>query len=606
MASRIEDYALIGDCETAALVSNRGSIDWLCWPRFDCGACFAALLGEPGNGHWQIKPVDEPARATRRYRYNTLILETTFATDAGEAVLIDFMPLREGGPSHLVRLVVGVRGTLRLCTELIIRFDYGASVPWVRRMENGDLLAVSGPDMLVLRTSAELRGERLTTVGEFTVAAGETIPFVLTHCLSHLSEPEPIDARDALGRTQAFWEEWTSAHHGTGPYADCVTRSLITLKALTYMPTGGIVAAPTTSLPEQIRGPRNWDYRFCWLRDATLTLLSFMNAGYYDEARAWRDWLLRAAAGSPSQLQIMYGVAGERLLMEWELPWLAGYEGSKPVRIGNAASGQLQLDVFGEVMDALHQGRLGGLSYLEAGWDFQRALLSHLETIWPSADEGIWEVRGGRRHFTYSKVMAWVAFDRMIKSAEAFGLDGPVERWRAIRAQIHDQVCEKAFDPRLGAFVQAYGSQQLDASTLLIPIVGFLPPDDPRVTGTIAAVERKLMRDGLVLRYDTGGTDDGLPPGEGAFLACTFWLADAYVLTGRQNAARAQFERLMLLRNDVGLLAEEYDPRTRRMLGNFPQAFSHIAMVNTAHNLEHAAKPCTQRSGSQPLAQAAE
>ncbi len=606
MASRIEDYALIGDCETAALVSNRGSIDWLCWPRFDCGACFAALLGEPGNGHWQIKPVDEPARATRRYRYNTLILETTFATDAGEAVLIDFMPLREGGPSHLVRLVVGVRGTLRLCTELIIRFDYGASVPWVRRMENGDLLAVSGPDMLVLRTSAELRGERLTTVGEFTVAAGETIPFVLTHCLSHLSEPEPIDARAALGRTQAFWEEWTSAHHGTGPYADCVTRSLITLKALTYMPTGGIVAAPTTSLPEQIRGPRNWDYRFCWLRDATLTLLSFMNAGYYDEARAWRDWLLRAAAGSPSQLQIMYGVAGERLLMEWELPWLAGYEGSKPVRIGNAASGQLQLDVFGEVMDALHQGRLGGLSYLEAGWDFQRALLSHLETIWPSADEGIWEVRGGRRHFTYSKVMAWVAFDRMIKSAEAFGLDGPVERWRAIRAQIHDQVCEKAFDPRLGAFVQAYGSQQLDASTLLIPIVGFLPPDDPRVTGTIAAVERKLMRDGLVLRYDTGGTDDGLPPGEGAFLACTFWLADAYVLTGRQNAARAQFERLMLLRNDVGLLAEEYDPRTRRMLGNFPQAFSHIAMVNTAHNLEHAAKPCTQRSGSQPLAQAAE
>ncbi len=606
MASRIEDYALIGDCETAALVSNRGSIDWLCWPRFDCGACFAALLGEPGNGHWQIKPVDEAARATRRYRYNTLILETTFATDAGEAVLIDFMPLREGGPSHLVRLVVGVRGTLRLCTELIIRFDYGASVPWVRRMENGDLLAVSGPDMLVLRTSAELRGERLTTVGEFTVAAGETIPFVLTHCLSHLSEPEPIDARAALGRTQAFWEEWTSAHHGTGPYADCVTRSLITLKALTYMPTGGIVAAPTTSLPEQIRGPRNWDYRFCWLRDATLTLLSFMNAGYYDEARAWRDWLLRAAAGSPSQLQIMYGVAGERLLMEWELPWLAGYEGSKPVRIGNAASGQLQLDVFGEVMDALHQGRLGGLSYLEAGWDFQRALLSHLETIWPSADEGIWEVRGGRRHFTYSKVMAWVAFDRMIKSAEAFGLDGPVERWRAIRAQIHDQVCEKAFDPRQGAFVQAYGSQQLDASTLLIPIVGFLPPDDPRVAGTIAAVERKLMRDGLVLRYDTGGTDDGLPPGEGAFLACTFWLADAYVLTGRQNAARAQFERLMLLRNDVGLLAEEYDPRTRRMLGNFPQAFSHIAMVNTAHNLEHAAKPCTQRSGSQPLAQAAE
>jgi GH15 family glucan-1,4-alpha-glucosidase len=600
MARRIEDYALIGDCETAALVSTRGSLDWLCWPRFDSGACFAALLGEPNNGHWLIAPRDE-AQVTRRYRPKTLILETTFTTKDGEVLLIDFMPLRRHEPSQVVRLVVGVRGAVRIRTELIIRFDYGASVPWVRRMENGDLQAISGPDMLVLRTPVALRGEDLTTVGEFTIQAGRTVPFVLTHCASHLSAPEPIDAQSALRRTQAFWEEWSSKHHGTGPYADCITRSLITLKALTNMPTGGIVAAPTTSLPEQMGGPRNWDYRYCWLRDATLTLLAFMNAGYYDEARAWRDWLLRAGAGSPSQLQIMYGVAGERLLMEWEVPWLPGYDGAKPVRIGNAAAGQVQLDVFGEVMDALHQGRLGGLSHLEAGWDFQCSLLAHLETIWRSPDEGIWEVRGGPQHFTYSKVMAWVAFDRAIKSGEAFGMEGPLDRWRVIRDEICDEVCEKAFDPQLGAFVQAYGSRQLDASTLLIPTVGFLPPDDKRVLGTIAAVERELLRDGLVLRYDSEETRDGLPPGEGAFLACTFWLADAYILTGRRDAARALYERLLSFRNDLGLMAEEYDPRANRMLGNFPQAFSHIAMVNTAHNLERSAKPCEQRSGTRAL-----
>jgi GH15 family glucan-1,4-alpha-glucosidase len=600
LATRIEDYALIGDCETAALVSNRGSIEWLCWPRFDSGACFAALLGAPENGHWQIAPRDD-AQVTRRYRPRTLILETTFKTKDGEALLIDFMPLRRREPSQLVRLVVGVRGAVRMRTELIIRFDYGASVPWVRRLESGDLSAVSGPDMLLLRTPVALRGEDLTTVGDFTIEAGRTVPFVLTHCPSHVPAPEPIDAQSALRRTQEFWENWSSEHHGTGPYADCITRSLITLKALTYMPTGGIVAAPTTSLPEQVGGPRNWDYRYCWLRDATLTLLAFMNAGYYDEARAWRDWLLRAAAGSPSQLQIMYGVAGERLLMEWEVSWLPGYGGAKPVRVGNAAAAQLQLDVFGEVMDALHQGRLGGLSYLEAGWDFQRALLAHLETVWRSPDEGIWEVRGGRRHFTYSKVMAWVAFDRAIKSAEAFGLEGPLDKWRAIRDEICAQVCEKAFDPNLGAFVQAYGSRQLDASTLLIPIVGFLPPEDARVKGTIAAVERELMHEGLVLRYNSATTDDGLPPGEGAFLACSFWLADAYILTGRRDAARALYERLLALRNDVGLLAEEYDPRGKRMLGNFPQAFSHIAMVNTAHNLELTAKPCEQRAGTRAL-----
>ena len=600
MATRIEDYALIGDCETAALVSNRGSIDWLCWPRFDSGACFAALLGAPENGHWQIAPHDD-AQVTRRYRARTLILETTFKTKDGEALLIDFMPLRHHGSSQLVRLVVGLRGTVRMRTALIIRLDYGASVPWVRRLESGDLQAISGPNMLVLRTPIALRGEDLTTVGDFTVEAGRTVPFVLSHCPSHVPAPEPIDAQGALRRTQQFWEKWTSEHHGTGPYADCITRSLITLKALTYMPTGGIVAAPTTSLPEQPAGPRNWDYRFCWLRDATLTLLAFMNAGYYDEARAWRDWLLRAAAGSPAQLQIMYGVAGERLLMEWEVSWLPGYGGAKPVRVGNAAAAQLQLDVFGEVMDALHQGRLGGLSYLEAGWEFQRALLAHLETIWRSPDEGIWEVRGGRRHFTYSKVMAWVAFDRAIKSAEAFGLEGPLDKWRAIRDEICTQVCEKAFDPNLGAFVQAYGSRQLDASTLLIPIVGFLPPQDARVKGTIAAVERELMRDGLVLRYNSATADDGLPPGEGAFLACSFWLADAYILTGRRDDARALYERLLSLRNDLGLMSEEYDPRSKRMLGNFPQAFSHIAMINTAHNLERTTKPCEQRAGTRSL-----
>jgi GH15 family glucan-1,4-alpha-glucosidase len=605
MTARIEDYALIGDCETAALVCRNGSIDWLCWPRFDSGACFAALLGSPDNGRWRIAPLAENARVSRRYRPNTLILETELATAEGEAVLIDFMPLREHA-SHLVRLIVGKRGTVRMRTELVIRFDYGSSVPWVRRTDDGDLLAISGPDMLVLRTPVELRGEDLKTVGEFTVAAGQTVPFVMMHVASHLPTPTPIDAEQALQHTQAFWEDWTSDHKSDGKYADCVTRSLITLKALTYAPTGGIVAAPTTSLPERIGGPRNWDYRFCWLRDATLTLLSFMNAGYYDEARCWRDWLLRAAAGSPSQIQIMYGVAGEKRLAEWEVPWLAGYQNSTPVRIGNAAADQLQLDVFGEVMDALHHGRLGGLKHLEAGWDFQRALLDHLEEVWSAPDEGIWEVRGEPRHFTHSKVMAWVAFDRGIKSAEAFDLDGPLERWRKIRAEIHEQVCQKSFHRDLGAFVQAYGSDELDASALLMPSVGFLPPEDPRLTGTIAAIERRLLRDGFVLRYDSGTADDGLPPGEGAFLACSFWLADAYIMLGRRDDARRLFERLMALRNDLGLLSEQYDPHAKRLVGNFPQAFSHISLVNTANNITRAQKPCEQRSGQRPLPDAAQ
>jgi GH15 family glucan-1,4-alpha-glucosidase len=604
MAASIEDYGLIGDCETAALVSKDGSIDWLCWPRFDSGACFAALLGDTSNGRWRVAPADGDVRITRRYRPNTLILETSFVAAAGEVTLIDFMPVRTQG-SHLVRLVVGRRGTVPMSTELIIRFDYGSSIPWVRRTDDGDLLAISGPDMLVLRTPVELRGEQLTTVGQFTVSAGQTIPFVLMHAPSHLPTPDPVDAQDALRRTQAFWEQWASTHRSTGTYADSVSRSLITLKALTYAPTGGIVAAPTTSLPEKIGGSRNWDYRFCWLRDATLTLLAFMNAGYYDEARYWRDWLLRAAAGSPSQIQTMYGLAGEKRLTEWEIPWLSGYEGSKPVRIGNAASNQLQIDVFGEVMDALHLARVGDLNNLAEGWDFQRALLSHLEQVWSTADDGIWEVRAERRHLTHSKVMAWVAFDRAIKSAEAFRLEGPIDHWRKLRAEIHEQVCEKAFNRGIGAFVQAYGSDQLDASSLLIPAVGFLPPVDPRVRSTITAIERRLMSNGFVMRYDTRASDDGLPAGEGAFLACSFWLADAYVLLGRRDDARKLFERLLSLRNDLGLLSEEYDPAAKRLLGNFPQAFSHIALVNTAHNIARPEKPCEQRSGHISLAEAA-
>ena len=614
MSSRIEDYALIGDCETAALVSKDGSIDWLCWPRFDSEACFAALLGDANNGLWRIAlaaaaGMDPNVRVRRRYRRDTLILETEFTTTdgSGAVVLIDFMLVRGGrASSHLVRLVVGKRGTVPMRSELTVRFGHGGSVPWVTRSETGDLLAIAGPDMLHLRTPIEIRGEGLTTIGDFAVSAGQRVPFVLTYVPSHLPLPEPVDADDALESTEAFWRSWASACRSPEQHAEIVTRSLITLKALTYAPTGGIIAAPTTSLPEQLGGPRNWDYRFCWLRDATLTLLALMNTGYYDEARAWRDWLLRAAAGSPAQIQIMYGVAGERWLAEREVPWLGGYENSKPVRIGNAAADQLQLDVYGEVMDALHHARLGGLQDLTAAWEFQRALLAHLETVWRAPDEGIWEVRGGRRHFTYSKVMAWVAFDRGIKTVEAFGLDGPVERWRRVRAEIHEEVCRRAFNTHLGSFAQAYDSDLLDASTLLIPQVGFLPPDDARVRGTVEAIERKLLRGGFVLRYDTAATEDGLPPGEGAFLPCSFWLADAYVLIGRPVDAQRLFERLVGLCNDVGLLAEEYDTDAQRLVGNFPQAFSHIALVNTAHNIAHATKPCEQRSGSARLASAAE
>ena len=595
MSTPLEDYALIGDCETAALVSVAGSIDWLCWPRFDSNACFAALLGDRKHGRWIIEPINQQARRGHRYRDRTLILETTLEDADGAATVIDFMPPR-GRNSDIVRLVRGDRGRMRMRTELILRFDYGRSIPWVNRLPDRSLRAIAGPDMVVLRTPVPLRGKDLTTVAEFQVAAGDTIPFVLTHGSSHLPPPDEIDPHAALTATHDFWTEWAARNTSPGEWSDAVTRSLITLKALTYAPTGGIVAAPTTSLPEHLGGSRNWDYRLCWLRDATLTLLALMNAGYYGEASAWRDWLLRAAAGAPSQAQIMYGIAGERNLPELELPWLPGYADSRPVRIGNAAHGQLQLDVFGEVMDALHQAREGGLHPRDADWAFQKALLEHLENVWHTADHGLWEVRGAPQHFTYSKVMAWVALDRGIRNAEALGTDGPLDRWRALRARIHEEVCTRGFNPGRGAFVQAYGSSELDASLLLLPTTGFLPASDSRVSGTIAAIERELLVDGFVLRYNTHTTDDGLPPGEGAFLACTFWLADAFAVAGRHDDARALFERLLSLRTDLGLLSEQYDVDARRLVGNFPQAFSHIALVTTAHNLARTGKPTRRRS----------
>jgi GH15 family glucan-1,4-alpha-glucosidase len=594
MAARIEDYAIIGDCRTAALVSRGGSIDWFCCPRFDSEACFAALLGTPEHGRWQIAP-REQARITRRYRPNTLVLETHFETDEGAATLVDFMP-PGGRHSTIVRLVTGVRGKLTMRAELILRFGYGAIVPWVTRTEDASLRAIAGPDMVVVRTPVHLRGEDLTTVGEFTINKDDTIPFVLSYLPSHRPLQAPVDPMRALNDTEAFWRAWSAKCRPAGPWSDAVLRSMITLKALTYAPTGGMVAAPTTSLPEQLGGERNWDYRFCWLRDATLVLLGAMNAGYIEEAEAWRQWLLRAVAGSPGQLQIMYGIAGERRLTEWTAPWLPGYENSAPVRIGNAAHSQLQLDVFGEIMDVHHQARRNGLSTNDSGWESQLAFLDHLKKIWRDPDEGIWEVRGVPQHFTHSKVMAWVAFDRAIKSAETFGLQGPLDEWRKLREEICEDVCAKGYDAELGSFVQSYGSKRLDASLLVIPAVGFLPVTDARVQGTIAAIESRLLRDGFVMRYDTEETDDGLPPGEGAFLACSFWLTDVYTLQGRFADAEQMFRRLIALRNDLGLLSEEYDTRRKRLVGNFPQAFSHMALVNTAYNLTRAQTPVEQRA----------
>ena len=594
MAARIEDYAMIGDCRTAALVARDGSIDWFCCPRFDAEACFAALLGTPEHGRWLIAPSAE-ARITRRYRPGTLVLETHFETDDGAATLVDFMPFR-GSHSTIVRLVLGTRGSLRMRTELILRFGYGAIVPWVSRLETGALRAIAGPDMVTVHTPVHLRGEAMTTVGEFVISRDETIPFILSYLPSHKPVDEPFDPIRALSDTETFWRDWSAKCRPAGPWTDTVRRSMITLKALTYAPTGGMVAAPTMGLPERLGGSRNWDYRYCWLRDATLVLLGAMSAGYFEEAQAWREWLLRAVAGSPDQLQIMYGIGGERRLTEWTASWLPGYENSAPVRVGNAAHSQLQLDVFGEIMDVHHQARRSGLSTNESGWAAQLAFLDHLKQIWHEPDEGLWEVRGPPRHFTHSKVMAWVAFDRAIKSAETFGLEGPLDEWRGLREEIYEEVCAKGFDQEQNSFVQSYGSKALDASLLMLPSVGFLPVSDPRVKGTVAAIERRLLRDGFVMRYDTGSVDDGLPPGEGAFLACSFWLADVYTLQDRVLDAERLFRRLIELRNDVGLLSEEYDPGAKRFVGNFPQAFSHMALVHSAYNLTRVEKPIEQRA----------
>jgi GH15 family glucan-1,4-alpha-glucosidase len=594
VALRIEEYALIGDCETAALVGRDGSIDWLCMPRFDSGACFAALLGEPRHGRWLICPKDEKVQVTRRYRPGTLVLDTDFHTPSGTVRVTDFMPLRRD-TTEVVRIVKGLTGRVPMRLELIIRFDYGSIVPWVRRQEN-DLLAIAGPDMLRIRAPVELRGENLTTVADFEVAQDQELAFTMDWHPSNQPPPKPAHALNAVDAVEKWWLEWSGRCQSNGPYREPMLRSLITLKALTYAPTGGIVAAPTTSLPEWPGGPRNWDYRYCWVRDATFTLMALVGAGYLDEAQAWREWLLRAVAGSPAELQIMYGIAGERRLTELELGWLPGYENSSPVRIGNAASRQFQLDVYGELVDAGFQALRAGLPADPNAWNLLTTILQFLETAWHEPDDGIWEVRGGRRHFTHSKIMAWVAMDRGVKVIERLEREGPIERWRQCRDKIHREVCERGFDSDLNSFVQSYGSRHLDASLLMIPLVGFLPADDERVRGTVAAIEKNLLHDGLVQRYQTETQVDGLPPGEGVFLPCTFWLADNYHLLGRMDEARELLDRLLHLRNDVGLLSEEYDPVARRLLGNFPQAFSHIALVNTARALSDGVSHAEERS----------
>ena len=597
--SRIEDYGLIGDCETAALVGRDGSIDWLCWPAFDSEACFAGILGTRENGRWQIAPGEDITRISRRYWDNTLILETRFETRGGTVAIIDFMPPREKA-SDVVRLVRGIKGSVKMRMELIIRFATGSEIPWVRRTESGAWLAICGPDMTVLRTPVQLRGEHMTTVADFEVAEGSTIPFVLTYGPSHLALPNPIDPAQALQDTEDFWLDWCSRCTYEGDYRDLVMRSLITLKALTYAPTGGIVAAPTTSLPEKLGGSRNWDYRYCWLRDATFTLLALMNSGYTEEASAWHGWLLRAAAGAPANMQIMYGIHGRRRLLEWEADWLPGYEGAQPVRIGNAAHAQLQLDVYGELMDAFHQSRVAKLELEGESWDLECTVLDHLAEVWDQPDHGIWERRGEGRHYVFSKVMTWLAFDRGIKGAEQFGLKAPIDRWKKLRDTICRDVCEKGFDRRLNSFVESYGVDWLDASLLLLPAVGFLPSSDPRIRGTIAAIERHLMRDGFVLRHDPREITSEKQPIEGAFLACSLWLADAYVLSGEIGKAQALFDRVVGIANDLGLFAEEFDSGVGRQTGNFPQALTHIALINTAHNLSEArhakGRPTMQRS----------
>lgn len=583
MPAKIEDYAMIGDCETAALVDASGSIDWLCWPDFSSEACFAALLGTGDNGYWKIAPKGGECNASRTYREHTLILETTFELADGAVRLIDFMPVR-GKNSDVVRIVEGIRGSVDVRMELALRFDYGRTVPWVTRIEDG-VRAVAGPNLAMLHCSVPVHGENLKTVAEFTVKEGERAWFTLTYGFSHLADPRPIDFKQALADTENFWRHWCARLKYEGKYREAVERSLITLKAMTFRPTGGVVAAVTTSLPEAIGGERNWDYRYCWLRDTTFTLLALANGGYFDEAAAWQDWLLRALAGSPDQVQIMYGLKGERQLVEWEVDWLPGYENSRPVRIGNAASLQVQLDIYGEMLDSFFHAQSSMARHTEDDFRVLCLLLRHLEKIWQEPDSGIWETRGGPQQFTYSKMMAWVAFDRATLLAEQLKYNAPIEQWRAIRDAIHKEICAKAFNKEKNAFTQAYGSGQLDAALLLMPAVGFLPGSDPRVRGTVEAIERELMPDGLVLRYDTSKAPDGLPPGEGVFLACSFWMVGALKTIGREGDARALFEKLLELRNSVGLLSEEYDVGRKRLVGNFPQAFSHIALVNAAFDL---------------------
>ncbi len=588
MSTPIEDYALIGDTETAALVATDGSIDWLCLPRFDSGACLGALLGSEENGRWQIAPAGGAKRVVRSYRPGTLILETEMEADGGKIRLVDLMPVRGrdgGNNADVVRIVEGVSGRVKMRMDLTIRFDYGHLVPWVT--QSGERLsAVGGPDAITLSTPVETQGKNLSTVAEFAVSGGDRVPFVLTWHPSHRPAPPDVDAESALEDTEKWWREWTDANTYDGEWEEAVDRSLITLKALTYAPTGGIVAAPTTSLPEHIGGVRNWDYRFVWVRDATFTLQTLLMAGHHREALAWRDWLLRAVAGDPEDLQIMYGVAGERRMPELELDWLAGYQGSRPVRTGNAAHQQIQVDVYGELMDAIYMARRMGMDHEETIWDLQQLLLEHLEGKWSEPDHGLWEVRGDPRHFTHSRLMAWVAFDRAVKCVEQWTFDGPVDRWRERRQDIRTEIEQRGFDPDRNTFTQSYGSSALDASLLLIPQVGFLPPTEARVLGTIDAIRRELsIDDTLIRRYDTDQADDGLPGGEGAFLLCSFWMVDALAMAGNHDEARRRFESLLDLRNDVGLLSEQYDPMSQRMLGNFPQAYSHLGLIDSAYNL---------------------